>query len=282
MTDTSTSSDPAAPKVPRKRSPNFPGISLPKAIERARKVYGEIQMHPVPATKILVDYWGYKSPDTGPATVTYAALKRYGLLEDKGQGKERVANLTELSKQILHPHSPNRDDAIKKAALTPGIFSEWWDKYHADLPPEDVLDWEYVAQGPFAEDGFAVFLRTYRETIAFAKLAPSDSVDREAPPDPEREPEDDDPDDPTDVHDPQEQEQKRPPQRRQHERRPGVVTISLPLPTFPADEPVVIEFPGKLPAADWKYFLALVTAMKDGVVESSDGMAPDLDGADDE
>ena len=49
-----------------------------------------------------------------------------------------------------------------------------------------------------------------------------------------------------------------------------MVSISLPLPASGPDEPVVIEFPGKLREKDWTYFLALITAMKDGVVQEDD------------
>jgi hypothetical protein len=260
--DTKTADAGSGP--PRKRSPNFPGISLPKAIERARQVYAEVKQYQVPMKKIVVDYWGYRTPTTGPASVTYAALKRYGLLTDEGQGNDRVAHLTDLALEILHPN-PKREAAIKRAALAPDIFREWWEKYHDELPPDEVLEWEYVHRGPFADDGFATFLRVYRETIAFAKLSPSDSVTT----DPEGVSEDD-----KDEHDNAQEllgdrdGEHRSKRRRVRERGSGVVTISLPLPTFPADEPVVIEFPGKLPEHDWEFFLTVVTSMKAGVVKT--------------
>jgi hypothetical protein len=269
VTDADTTTDATASGVPRKRSPNFPGISLPKAIERARKVYAEIKTHPVPTKKIVVDYWGYRSATTGPASVTYAALKRYGLLEDKGKGNDRVANLTDLAVEILVPN-PNREAAIKRAALAPDIFREWWGKYSEDLPPDDVLEWEYVVKGPFAEDGFSTFVRTYRETIAFAKLSATDSVDDDRVPGPEEDLEEDDDSELADLEETDDVHREHHPQRRAaRERRPGAVMISLPLPTFPADAPVVIEFPGKLSEQDWDFFLALVTNMKAGVVEPS-------------
>lgn len=276
MTDADTT-PPAAASAPRKRSPNFPGISLPKAIERARKMYDKTHQHPVPHSKIVVDYWGYKTANTGPATITYAALKRYGLLEDEGQNEERVAHLTDLAVEVLHAN-PNQEAAIQKAALLPDLFREWWKKYGSDIPPDDALHWEYVVKGPFAEEGFNTFLRVYRETIAFAKLDQAVILDPDEDPDPDPDPEEDGDEDNEDSQDgnrrddedsePEQSDRNRQRKaRREREQRPGVVSISLPLPAFGPDEPVVIEFPGKLREKDWTYFMAVIGAMKDGVVE---------------
>ncbi len=269
MTDDTTTTTPPT-KKPRKRSPNFPGISLEKAVERAGEVERAVQQYPAPVTKIAVDYWGYNSPNTGPAAVTYAALKRYGLLADEGQGDGRVARLTDLAVQILHKN-PDQDSAKRTAALSPEIFRDWWGKYRADLPPDDALHWEYVVKGPFAKDGFQGFLRAYRETIAYAKLTDGDSVgDDGNEPDPDPEDQDDDQDD--DQVDDQNGGGAGGGHRnrgRRDDQKPGVgvVTISLPLPSFEADEPVVIEFPGKITDEDWEFFTAMIAGLRGGVVK---------------
>lgn len=267
MSDTDDATDTGANQrkaVPRKRSPNFPGIALPKAIERAKQFYAKAQAHPIPSSKVIVDYWGYNSPTTGPASVTYAALKRYSLLTDTGQGDDRVARLTDLAVKLVHPSSPDRDAALQEAALAPDIFREWFDKYGADLPPDDSLHWDYVVNGPFAEDGLNTFLRVYRETLSYAKLdqrvdSPSEEGETAAA---------EDLDDGGAQGDHSSVAPSERPPRPARKRQSGVVTVSLPLPGFGPDQPVVIEFPGKLPENDWRFFANMVEAMKDGVVES--------------
>ena len=177
------------------------------------------------------------------------------------------ARITDLALEILHPN-PNRDAAIQKAALSPSIFREWWNQYGADLPPSDALEWEYVVKGPFTDEGFQSFLAAYRDTISFAKLSKSATIhpDEAADPGPDVEESDDD-DAKVDGSIPPDPKRKQP---RHQDRKPGVVSISLPLPAFGPDEPVVIEFPGKLREKDWTYFLALITAMKDGVVQEDE------------
>lgn len=160
--------DGAGGRVPRGRSPSYPGIALSTAIRRAQELYEHAQQHPVPLTAIT-RRWGYKAPTTGPASVTYAALKKYGLLEEQGSGADRVGHLTDLAVETIHPN-PHQKDAIRRAALMPPIHREWWDKYGRDLPPDDSLRWEYVTRGLFTENGFKEFLRVFRDTVAFAEL----------------------------------------------------------------------------------------------------------------
>ncbi len=165
-------------KVPRGRSPSYPGIPLATAIDRAGRIYETVKQHPVPI-KTITDAWGYKTPTTGPATVTYSALRKFGLLTDEGTGKDRVGKLTDLAIEILRGPAPL--PATQRAALRPSIHREMWDRYGDDLPPEDVLRYELVDKRGFTDSGFEDFLREYRETIAFAQLADADTIAREIP-----------------------------------------------------------------------------------------------------
>jgi hypothetical protein len=58
------------------------------AIRLARELYERERQHPTPVEKI-VQYWGYKGM-TGPAGLSLAALKKFGLMTDEGKGAERV------------------------------------------------------------------------------------------------------------------------------------------------------------------------------------------------
>ena len=154
-------------QAPRGRSPSYPGAALESAIQRARTAYEKLRQHPAPI-KAFTDLWGFKSPTTGPASLTVAALKKYGLLDYEGSGDSRTAKLTDLAVAILM--KPDPMPAIQQAALTPPIYREMWDKYHTDVPPEEALRYEFVVQRGFTENGFRDFLRIYRDTISFAKL----------------------------------------------------------------------------------------------------------------
>jgi hypothetical protein len=264
----------AAPaKPPKGRSPNYPGISLPSAIARASTIYGYAQQHQVPIKVVMVDKWKYKSTTTGPGTVTYAALKKYGLLADEGSGNNRTARVTDLAVEILRPN-PNQQQAIQTAALLPPTIREWWEKYGFDLPPDETLQWEHVVKGPFTENGLGDFLRVYRETIAFAKLDPSARLDRAA------EQEGDGSDGEQDFQNPPDPDEQRPPKPvRRPPRAEGVVTYSVPL--KPGSD-IVVEFPYPPTGDDWEYFVGMLGAVRSRLVVQPDrGDAPPASNAED-
>jgi len=162
----SSSSQPRAERAPKGRSPSYPGISLRAAVERAQIVYDRYKKHRAPM-EAITKAWGFKSATTGPASVSYAALKKFGLLEEEGSGSERTAKLTELAIEILLNPAPQR--ALARAALMPPIHQDMWDEYGYELPPEEALKWHLVRRG-FTDTGLQEFIKEYRETITFAEL----------------------------------------------------------------------------------------------------------------
>ena len=70
-----------------KRSPAYPFIDLEAAIERARKLYVVEKGNPIPIETAAVD-WKLKTT-TSVFMQSIAALKYYGLLENRGVGKQR-------------------------------------------------------------------------------------------------------------------------------------------------------------------------------------------------
>jgi hypothetical protein len=165
------SNDETNHQPPKGRSPSFPGVALETAVQRARTVYDKLRQHQVPL-KSFTDAWGFKTPTSGPASVTFAALKKYGLVEDEGSGDARVGQLTDLAVDIIMKPEPL--SAIQQAALTPPINREMWDRFKADIPPEDALRYEFVVKRGFTENGFRDFIRVYRDTVAYARLGETD------------------------------------------------------------------------------------------------------------
>jgi hypothetical protein len=178
MVDTQTNAVSPSGVTSRKprqgRSPAFPFIPLNKAIERAetfRVAEGGRPKHFSPLVSAC-KAWGI-GVKTGPGIQTVAALGHYGLFEFEGSGEKRAARLTDLAFRILldkQPLSPERDELIRRAALTPRIHAELWKNWPDGLPSNATLETYLVRDREFSESGARDLIVQYRETIAFAKL----------------------------------------------------------------------------------------------------------------
>jgi hypothetical protein len=164
--------------IRRHRSPPFPFISLGKAVERARQLYSKARDHPV-SIAALADAWGYAEKSSGLAQ-TAAALIQFGLLQDAGSAGRRRFTLTTDGIRIAADPNPRSDKvraAVQKAALTPKLHSELWEKYKgADGLDVAVityltLDRREEGQAPFSEKSALELIQEYRETVGFAELA---------------------------------------------------------------------------------------------------------------
>lgn len=256
----------AATRRPKGRSPLYPSINLETAIQRARQLHSKERLHPTNVTTIAVEHWGYKSLN-GPAAQALAALKKYGLIHDEGAGVSRKARLTDLADVILvHPDEAMRKSAIREAALKPTMHRELWDKYQEDLPSDSNLRWELTHDRGFTETGASEFIPVYRATVAFAQLAsvtrPGDGTQDDAGA------KDDDQDDNDDdyardnlSHDAGKVDDRRP-------LRASVKSYAVPL-----IDHGTVKLEGEFPISerDWQQLLAVITAMKPGLVASDEG-----------
>ena len=167
----------ASPHQPKRpRSPSYPGISLPQAIERAKKLYQAENRNAAPIDAIL-QHWAY-SPGSGAGMVAVAALKKFGLLADEGSGKQRKARLTNLALKIIldeRENSPERDEAIKLAALSPSIHKEVWEKF-SGLPSDATLRHFLRFERGFTNGAADELVKEIHETVSFAKLDQSDTL----------------------------------------------------------------------------------------------------------
>jgi len=72
-------------------------------------------------------------------------------------------------------------------------------------------------------------------------------------------------------------------QDAQQEEHPRWIAITVPLPGFAANQSALVDLPGKLSESEWTYFIAVLTAMKAGVIQSDpdpasiDGPEPEPD-----
>ena len=169
---------PVSPSKPaRLRSPAYPGIDLEAAIKRAQELYDH-ERRSAASAEVVVQHWGFK-PTSGGGYVVIAALKAFGLIFDSGSGKERKIQLSDLALRILldrRPDSPDRQEAIKQAALMPKIHASLWQRYGAETPSDANLAHELVFERRFNENSVKDFIKEYRDTIKFAKLSGSDTL----------------------------------------------------------------------------------------------------------
>lgn len=165
----------SSPITERKgRSPNYPGIDLKQALERAKTLWEREQHHAVP-NELILKHWGYGSPKSGAGHVTYAALKRFGLLEDAGNGRAR---LSQRAQAILLAEREGRTDEvlIREAALLPSVHKKIWANYGANLPSDEAVKFELTTEDGFTPGGAAEFLAEWKRTVAFAKLTDSSAT----------------------------------------------------------------------------------------------------------
>ncbi len=245
----------AVQRARRGRSPSYPGIALDLAIDRARELERAERRHPAPTTAIH-EHWGYK-PNSGPAAVTLAALKKFGLLADEGAGGRRLARLTDLAFEILL--NPDPAEAIREAALTPPIHRELWEQYHGVLPSDKNLRYELKRNRRFTDRGVDEFISQFRRTVAYAGLDRAASVDRQGAPE---------------VEAPSPREGAVTMSSPQTSGPavaaagiPGVITIPIPL-----VDSTRVQIAGEFPISEaaWKQLLAVLDAMKPGLVKNGE------------
>lgn len=246
-------------KRPKGRSPAYPSINLEVAIQRARTLHEKERRHATPVAAIAA-HWNYRSLN-GPAAQTLAALKKYGLIEDEGSGDDRKARLSALADVILvHPDEAVRKNAIRDAALKPTMHRELWEKYRQDLPSDSNLHWELTHGRGFTETGASEFIPVYRATVAFAQLASSSGTESHDDADAQEDLSDDE-----DSQDDTARDVGKPEDRRTP--RAGTKSYAIPL-----IDHGTVKLEGEFPITerDWNQLVAVITAMKPGLV-ASDG-----------
>ena len=150
------------------RSPSFPFISLPEALERARAFYEKEHRHET-EPEVAVRHWGY-SPRSSGGNQTLAALRAFGLVEMVGEGKVR---LTERTVRILldeREESPEREQLLRQAALSPALHSRIWERYKGVLPSDATLRLYLVADEGFNENSVDDFIAELKETLESAGI----------------------------------------------------------------------------------------------------------------
>lgn len=171
MTDTDLDDD----RMKKERSPSFPFISLPRALERAGSFAASHRRNPT-RLQAVSQTWGY-APSSSGLQQTIAALKAYGLLEDLGRGADRKVQLSELAWRILQDARPGaKDAAIKEAALRPRFFMEMAENWVPDRPSDSHCVSELTLDRGFTQTAAQLFLKVFDDTVSFAGLRDGDKL----------------------------------------------------------------------------------------------------------
>jgi hypothetical protein len=168
----------------RFRSPPYPQITIGKALERVRELYEKANRHPASA-KVLADAWGFQ-PTSGVVWTTASAMLQFGLLSSEGSSFTRKFRLTDAAQRILldpDAQSEKRISALQRAALSPKIHSELWQKFQtadrvsdAFLKSYLTLDRQEEGQAPYSDSSADEVIRVYRDAIRVAGLASSGNI----------------------------------------------------------------------------------------------------------
>ena len=149
----------------RIRSPNYPAISLPDALERLNQLWNSIQARPA-SRELIANGIGY-SKLHGASIAAISALQKYGLLE---RDKDKL-KISERGKVCLKPLSEKeRLVAIREAAAAPALFGELDEQFPGGRQNDEMLR-NYLSRKGFSQVALPNVLRSYRETLEFLAQA---------------------------------------------------------------------------------------------------------------
>lgn len=164
-------------KARRTRSPGYPALGLEEAIAKASALYDEEKRNSAAFATVVV-HWGYK-PTSSSALQAVATLKKFGLLMGSGSGNLKKLALTTLALRIVQDKrnpSPERDGAIKKAALNPKLYQDLWKAWGCEMPSSANMEYHLVHDLKFNDDVVKGVIVDYRKTVSFAKLTDRDII----------------------------------------------------------------------------------------------------------
>ena len=144
----------------RTRSPNYPYIGLPAALDRVRKLYDK-EHHNRMSRQVVANQLGFGSLN-GISMSVISALTKYGLLVSVGDYLQVSDDA--LTILVDPPDSEERAQAIRRAALKPELFSEIHKHFGGQIP-SDVNLLSYLQKHGFTANAGAQAGKSFRETM---------------------------------------------------------------------------------------------------------------------
>jgi hypothetical protein len=162
-----------------KRSPNYPSISLDRAMNLIEKLYDAYHRTAVPA-KIGLETIGYSIKSSSGKQVL-ASLSYYGVITREGTKADEKIKISDLGFRILKaPSLSDRQSATRDAALKPAIFKKIYHDHPDSLPQNRLLEWELESTFDFNPNTIPDFIDVFKKTMGFAKIYESDIIEEES------------------------------------------------------------------------------------------------------
>ncbi|HSK79494.1 MAG TPA: hypothetical protein VLQ45_23775 [Thermoanaerobaculia bacterium] len=146
------------------RSPSYPALSLPEALDRARTLYEKEHRAEV-RPEMAVSYWGFVPSSSGGRRIR-TALEAFGLLE----GEDRIRITDRAVRLLLDESGPERERLLGETALLPPLYARLWERYGPNPPAPRELRLKLILDDGFNENSVDGFIRSYLETLEFAGL----------------------------------------------------------------------------------------------------------------
>jgi hypothetical protein len=165
-------------KIKRWRSPNYPFISIKKALDYVQILYDKHSRYSV-ALPVIAQDWHLKGSYLAQHI---AALASYGFIEIEGEGDARKIKMSDTALKIVldnRPGSKERDDLIRIAALSPHIFNKIYNAYQPKWPADHNLEYELVQQYRFNPASVKDFIAVFKETMDFTGLYKSGTMEEQ-------------------------------------------------------------------------------------------------------
>lgn len=147
----------------RINSPPHPGMSLPKSIDAAGKIFEVDRRNPVDRD-VASRHMGYTGKN-GASDKALAALAHFGLVEKVGKGSLRVS---QLAMDIIHPDPSDprsKQRAILEAGMKPQVYKELRSQF-PDFVSESTLR-SYLVRAGFNDAALSSAMLAYLETLRY-------------------------------------------------------------------------------------------------------------------
>ncbi len=149
------------------RSPNFPAISLPDAVEKLAALRAKETDHPFPP-EVAAKHLGY-SPKSSGWLQRLGAMKAFGLLEEAAGGRIKVSQRGRVI-LIAPKGSKERAFSIEEAAWNPAQHQVLREKYgDGSLPSDETVIADLELNHGFTRDGASALLQEFSETIGYVR-----------------------------------------------------------------------------------------------------------------
>jgi hypothetical protein len=159
--------------APRTRSPAYPAIGLPEAVNTVRALYHAIQNNLVPQ-EVIAQALGM-TPRGSTLIGRLSALRKFGLLETRSVGADRPKSyrLTKLARALatLPADSAEWLQAARDAAGRPAIYRELWEKFGPNFPLPPTMSNYLLQQRGFNLRAVSSMLGDFLATMEYAKIS---------------------------------------------------------------------------------------------------------------